>query len=162
MSAASGSSCQYRTHLHRIASQPTAPGRCRVVQDSLLDSGQRQWGHSCTCRIAPTVTNTPYELVYRINPDIEHIRTFRCVVKAGEGGEVKCTNQIWEVGQSNGEQNGQNSDVRPCKGTGSRWMKGLCNECDIQIILLVLYSPSSNSVTTKGTWVMSHGLGLPP
>ena len=40
----------------------------------------------CTCRIAPTVTNTPYELVYRINPDVEHIRTFEL---HGEGQRVK-------------------------------------------------------------------------
>jgi len=40
-------------------------------------------------------------------------------------------------------------------------MMGLCNERDIQIILSVPYSPSSNSVTTNGTWAMSRGLGLP-
>jgi len=52
----------------------------------------------------PTATNTPYELVYRINPDVEHIHTFGCVVKAGEGGEVKCTDRIREMGQPNGER----------------------------------------------------------
>jgi len=41
MSAASGSSCQYCTHLHQIVLQPMAPGQCCTVQDSLLDSGQR-------------------------------------------------------------------------------------------------------------------------
>ena len=40
-------------------------------------------------------------------------------------------------------------------------MKELCNECSIQIILPVLYSPSLNSVTTDSTWVISHGSGLP-
>jgi len=63
----------------------------------------------------PTATNTPYELVYRINLDVEHIRTFGCVAKAGEGGEVKCTNRIWEMGQPNGErhqQKRQNGDIR--------------------------------------------------
>jgi len=29
----------------------------------------------------PTVTNVPYELFYRIKPDVEHIRTFECMVK---------------------------------------------------------------------------------
>jgi len=29
----------------------------------------------------PTVTNVPYELFYRIKPDVEHIHTFECMVK---------------------------------------------------------------------------------
>jgi len=73
------------------------------------------------------VTNTPYELVYRINPDVEHIRTFRCMVKAGEGGEVKCTDQIQEVGQPNGEwhqQKCQNGDIQQCEGAGSQTDEG--------------------------------------
>jgi len=74
------------------------------------------------------------------------------------GGEIEYTNQIWEVGQSNGEQNGQ---VRPCEGTGSGWMKGLCNEHNIRIILSAPYSPSPNSVATNSTWEMSHSSGLP-
>jgi len=32
-------------------------------------------------QITPKVMNTPYELVYRINLDVEHIHTFECVVK---------------------------------------------------------------------------------
>ena len=77
-------------------------------------------------------------------------------------GEIEYTDQIREVGQSNGERNGQNGDVQPCKGTGSGRMKGLCDERDIRIILSVLYSPSSNSITTNGTWAMSRSSGLPP
>ena len=45
-----------------------------MVQDSLCNPGQRQW----------TVTNkgrTPYELFYRIKPNVGHIHTFRCMVK---------------------------------------------------------------------------------
>jgi len=41
-------------------------------------------------------------------------------------------------------------------------MKELCDECNIQIISSVPYSPSSNSVTTNGTWAMLHGSRLPP
>jgi len=41
-------------------------------------------------------------------------------------------------------------------------MKELCDERDIRIISSVPYSPSSNSVTTNGTWAMSHGSRLPP
>jgi len=40
----------------------------------LCDPGQRRW----------MVTNkgrTPYELFYRIKPNVEHIHTFRCAVK---------------------------------------------------------------------------------
>jgi len=33
------------------------------------------WNHT------PTATNVPYELFYRIKPDVEHIRTFECMVK---------------------------------------------------------------------------------
>jgi len=40
-------------------------------------------------------------------------------------------------------------------------MKELCNKHSIQIILLVLYSPSPNSIATKGTQVISHSSGLP-
>jgi len=41
-------------------------------------------------------------------------------------------------------------------------MKELCNEHNIQIILSVPYSPSSNSITTNSTWAMLHGSRLPP
>jgi len=41
-------------------------------------------------------------------------------------------------------------------------MKELCDECGIQIILSVLYSPSSNGVATKDTWAMLRSSGLPP
>jgi len=39
-------------------------------------------------------------------------------------------------------------------------MKELCDEHGIWIISLVLYSPSPNSVTTKGTQAISHSSGL--
>ena len=41
-------------------------------------------------------------------------------------------------------------------------MKELCDKRGIQIISLVLYSPSPNSIATNGTWAMSRGSGLPP
>ena len=41
-------------------------------------------------------------------------------------------------------------------------MKELCDEHGIWIISSVPYSPSSNSITTNGTWAMSHGSRLPP
>jgi len=41
-------------------------------------------------------------------------------------------------------------------------MKELCDECGIQIILSVLYSPSSNGIATKDTWAMLCSSGLPP
>jgi len=41
-------------------------------------------------------------------------------------------------------------------------MKELCNECGIQIISSVPYSPPLNGVTTKDTWAMLRGSGLPP
>ena len=78
---------------------------------------------------------------------------------------VECTDQIREVGQPNGEwrrRKGQNGDVRQCKGTGSGRMKELCDECGIRIISSVLYSPSSNGITTKDTWAMLRSSGLPP
>jgi len=44
----------------------------------------------------------------------------------------------------------------------ARRMKELCDKHGIWIILSVPYSPSLNSITTNGTWVMSHGSRLPP
>jgi len=43
----------------------------------------------------------------------------------------------------------------------ARWVKELCDEHGIWIISLVPYSPSPNSVTTKGTQAISHSSGLP-
>ena len=108
--------------------------------------------------------NTPYELVYRINPDVEHIHTFRCVVKAGEGVKL---NALIKFGKwANLMENSTDKNIRTvifdnAKGLVARQMKELCNEHNIWIISSVLYSPSSNSVTTNGTWVMSHGSRLP-
>jgi len=63
-------------------------------------------------------------------------------------------------------ENGTNKNIRMvifnnAKELVAGWMKELCDECGIWIILLVLYSPSPNSVTTNGTWAISHGSGLP-
>jgi len=41
-------------------------------------------------------------------------------------------------------------------------MKELCDKHGIWIISSVPYSPSLNSIATKGTQVISHGSGLPP
>jgi len=135
-----------------------------MVQDSLRDPGQRRWGHSCTCRIAPTVTNTPYELVYRINPDVEHIRTFEL---RGEGQRVKSDPLIEFRKWVNLMENGTDKNVRTvifdnAKELVTGRMKELCDECGIWIILLVPYSPPPNSVATNGTWAMSHSSRLPP
>jgi len=70
------SSVPYSASLNSVTTNGTW-----AVQDSLCDSRQRRWGQLCTCRITPTVMNTPYELIYRINLDVEHICTFRCMVK---------------------------------------------------------------------------------
>jgi len=64
-------------------------------------------------------------------------------------------------------ENGTDKNVRMvifdnAKELVARRMKELCDEHSIWIILSVLYSPSPNSVTTNGTWVMSHSSGLPP
>jgi len=63
-------------------------------------------------------------------------------------------------------ENSTNKNVRTvifdnAKELVAGWMKELCNECGIQIILSVLYSPSPNSITTKGTQAILHSSGLP-
>jgi len=63
-------------------------------------------------------------------------------------------------------ENGTDKNIRTvifdnAKELVARQMKELCDECSIRIISLVPYSPSSNSVTTNGTWVMLHGSRLP-
>jgi len=85
----------------------------------------------------------------------------------GEGQRVK-SDPLIEFGKwVNLMENGTDKNIRMvifdnAKELVARWMKELCDECGIQIILLVLYSPSPNSVTTKGTQAISHGSGLPP
>jgi len=85
----------------------------------------------------------------------------------GEGQRVK-SDPLIEFGKwVNLMENGTDKNVRTvifdnAKELVARWMKELCNKCGIWIILLVLYSPSPNSVTTNGTCPMSHGSGLPP
>jgi len=85
----------------------------------------------------------------------------------GEGQRVKSDPLIEFRKWVNLMENGTDKNVRTvifdnAKELVARWMKELCNECGIWFILLVLYSPSLNSVTTNSTWVMSHGSGLPP
>jgi len=63
-------------------------------------------------------------------------------------------------------ENGTDKNVRTvifnnAKELVARQMKELCDECGIWIISSVPYSPSPNSVATNGTWVISHGSGLP-
>jgi len=64
-------------------------------------------------------------------------------------------------------ENGTDKNIRTvifdnAKELVARQMKELCDERSIQTILLVLYSPSPNSVATKGTQAISHSSGLPP
>jgi len=85
----------------------------------------------------------------------------------GEGQRVKSDPLIKFGKWVNLMENGTDKNVRMvifnnAKELVARWMKELCNKHGIQIILLVPYSPSPNSVTTNGTWVMSCGSGLPP
>jgi len=84
----------------------------------------------------------------------------------GEGQRVKPNAPI-KVGKwVNLMENSTDKNVRMVifnnvKELVARRMKELCDEHSIQIILSVPYSPSPNSVTTNGTWVISHGSGLP-
>jgi len=133
----------------------------RTVQDSLLNSGRRQWGHSCTCRIAPMVMNTLYELVYRINLDVEHMY----LQMHGEGQRVKSNAPIEFRKWVNLMENCTDKNVRTvifnnAKELVAGRMKELCNKPSIRIILSVSYSPPPNSVATNGTWAISHGSGL--
>jgi len=64
-------------------------------------------------------------------------------------------------------ENGTDKNVRTvifdnAKELVAGQMKELCEKHGIRIILSVPYSPSSNSVTTNGTWAMSHSSRLPP
>jgi len=85
----------------------------------------------------------------------------------GEGQRVKLNAPI-EFGKwVNLMENSTDKNIRTVifdnvKELVARWMKELCDECGIWIILSVLYSPSLNSITTNGTWVMSCSSGLPP
>jgi len=85
----------------------------------------------------------------------------------GEGQRVK-SDPLIEFGKwVNLMENGTNKNVRTvifnnAKELVARWMKELCDEHGIQIILSVLYSPSPNSIATNSTWAMSRSSGLPP
>jgi len=82
---ASRSSCRYRTHLHRMASLTN--GTWAMSRGSGLSP--RFWAEAMGTFVylpnrSPTATNegrTPYELFYRVKSDVEHIRTFGCMVK---------------------------------------------------------------------------------
>jgi len=82
---ASGSSCQYRTHLHRMASLTNSTW----VMSHGSGLSPRFWAEAMGTFVylpnhSLTATNkgrTPYELFYRVKLDVEHIRTFGCVVK---------------------------------------------------------------------------------
>ena len=84
----------------------------------------------------------------------------------GEGQRVKSNAPI-EFGKwVNLMENGTNKNVRTvifdnAKELVARWMKELCDKRSIQIILLVPYSPSLNSIATNSTWAISHSSGLP-
>jgi len=83
----------------------------------------------------------------------------------GEGQRVKSNAPI-EFGKwVNLMENSTDKNIRTVifnnvKELVAGWMKELCNERGIWIILLVLYSPSLNSIATNGTWAMSHSSGL--
>ena len=84
----------------------------------------------------------------------------------GEGQRVKSDPLIEFRKWVNLMENGTNKNVRMvifdnAKELVAGWMKELCDECSIRIISSVLYSPSPNSVVTKGTQAISHGSGLP-
>jgi len=84
----------------------------------------------------------------------------------GEGQRVKLNALIEFRKWVNLMENGTDKNIRTvifnnAKELVAGQMKELCNEHGIWIILLVLYSPSPNSITTNGTWVISHGSGLP-
>ena len=85
----------------------------------------------------------------------------------GEGQSVK-SDPLIEFGKwVNLMENGTDKNVRMvifnnAKELVAGRMKELCNKHGIWIISSVLYSPSSNSVATKGTQAISHGSGLPP
>jgi len=85
----------------------------------------------------------------------------------GEGQRVKSNAPIKFGKWVNLMENGTDKNVRMvifnnAKELVARRMKELCNKCSIWIILSVLYSPSSNSISTNSTWAMSHGSRLPP
>jgi len=84
----------------------------------------------------------------------------------GEGQRVK-SDPLIEFGKwVNLMENSTDKNVRMvifdnAKELVAGWMKELCDECSIQIIMSVPYSPSPNSVTTNSTWAISHSSGLP-
>ena len=84
----------------------------------------------------------------------------------GEGQRVKSNAPIKFRKWVNLMENSTDKNVRMvifdnAKELVARWMKELCDKHGIQIILLVPYSPSPNSIATNGTWVILHGSGLP-
>ena len=85
----------------------------------------------------------------------------------GEGQRVKL-NALIEFGKwVNLMENGTDKNIRTvifdnAKELVAGWMKELCDKRGIRIISSVLYSPSLNSIVTKGTQAISHSSGLPP
>jgi len=84
----------------------------------------------------------------------------------GEGQRVKSDPLIEFRKWVNLMENGTDKNVRMvifnnAKELVAGQMKELCNKRGIWIISLVLYSPSPNSITTKGTQAILHGSGLP-
>jgi len=81
----SGSSRQYRTHLHQMVSLTN--GTWAMSRGSGLSL--QFWAEAMGTFVylpnrSPMATNegrTPYELFYRVKSDVEHIRTFGCMVK---------------------------------------------------------------------------------
>jgi len=88
--------------------------------------------------------------------------TARCRHRLRKTKEQQIEFEKW----ANLMENGTDKNVRTvifdnAKELVAGRMKELCDERGIRIILSVPYSPSSNSVTTNGTWAMSHGSRLP-
>jgi len=84
----------------------------------------------------------------------------------GEGQRVKSNAPIKFGKWVNLMENSTDKNIRMvifdnAKELVAGWMKELCDEHGIRIILSVPYSPSPNSVATNGTWAISHGSGLP-
>jgi len=92
-----------------------------------------------------------------------HSMTARCRHRLRKTKEQQIKFEKW----ANLMENSTNKNVRMVifdnvKELVARQMKELCDKRGIQIISSVPYSPSSNSITTNGTWVMSHSSRLPP
>ena len=89
--------------------------------------------------------------------------TARCRHRLRKTKEQQIEFEKWANLMENGtDKNFRTVIFDNAKELVARRMKELCDKCGIWIILSVPYSPSSNSVTTNGTWAMSHGSRLPP